>query len=369
MVRISLELIRKRSEHNDSEYSNLEELSLHQEKIERIENLDKWCKKLQILLLQGNFIPRIENLSRLKDLKYLNLALNCIEKLENIESLESLEKLDLTANFIHEISNCRSILWKLSNLKEIYLTGNACTNIRNYRLFVIKEVNHIEILDGIRITKKERIFANSLKPEDFVRFKADEYYQLQEYQSKKEQYRNDPRNAWINCPESRISDLVQNDETENKNESSEEKVGKEKNKERKLRGKDGNLMNINEANLCYNIRDMDNQLVFTIFVPKYLDTSDINITLESKGLRMTIRKKLFQLRLLEEISLDEEHLEIIRGQGSGRLQIKVKKLAHFKTHAIEMNCESKGNEYIEFESSLDDKKGNILSELDIPALI
>jgi protein TilB len=46
----------------------------------------------------------MENLNKLKELDYLNLALNNIAKIENIEGCESLRKLDLTVNFI-ELEN------------------------------------------------------------------------------------------------------------------------------------------------------------------------------------------------------------------------------------------------------------------------
>ena len=91
MVRINVDLLRRRSEHNEGELSTLEEISLHQFDIEKIENLDKYCRKLKILYLQNNVIPRMENLSRLKDLEYLNLALNNFTKIENIEGCESLK--------------------------------------------------------------------------------------------------------------------------------------------------------------------------------------------------------------------------------------------------------------------------------------
>ena len=42
----------------------------------------------------------MENLTKLKDLEYLNLALNNIQKIEGIEGCETLKKLDLTVNFI-----------------------------------------------------------------------------------------------------------------------------------------------------------------------------------------------------------------------------------------------------------------------------
>lgn len=103
MSRITLDLIRKRSEHNEGEIGTLEEIALHQENIKKIEIIDGTCKHLKILLLQNNLISKIENLSKLKRLEYLNLALNNIEVIENLEGLESLKKLDLTVNFIGDL--------------------------------------------------------------------------------------------------------------------------------------------------------------------------------------------------------------------------------------------------------------------------
>lgn len=51
--------MRKKSEHNECEISTLQELSLHQEDIEKIEHLQNWCRDLQILLLQSNLISKI----------------------------------------------------------------------------------------------------------------------------------------------------------------------------------------------------------------------------------------------------------------------------------------------------------------------
>nr|XP_022315580.1 protein tilB homolog [Crassostrea virginica] len=88
MVRITEDLVRKRAEHNNLEISTLEEVSLHQQDIEKIENLDKWCRDLKILYLQSNLIPKIENVGRLKKLEYLNLALNNVERIENLENVK-----------------------------------------------------------------------------------------------------------------------------------------------------------------------------------------------------------------------------------------------------------------------------------------
>lgn len=71
----------------------------------------------------------MENLNKLKELEYLNLALNSIAVIENIEGCESLQKLDLTVNFIDVDTIEKSVecLSKCKNLKELYLTGNPCT--------------------------------------------------------------------------------------------------------------------------------------------------------------------------------------------------------------------------------------------------
>lgn len=83
---ITRKLLRKRAEHNEGIITTLEEISLHQEELENInEVLGLTCKKLKILYLQNNIIPKIENLNHLKDLEYLNLALNNITKIEGLQ--------------------------------------------------------------------------------------------------------------------------------------------------------------------------------------------------------------------------------------------------------------------------------------------
>lgn len=42
----------------------------------------------------------MENLNKLRELEYLNLALNNISLIEGLENCDSLNKLDLTCNFI-----------------------------------------------------------------------------------------------------------------------------------------------------------------------------------------------------------------------------------------------------------------------------
>ncbi len=71
----------------------------------------------------------MENLSKLKELDYLNLALNSIELIEGLEGCESLRKLDLTVNFVNAETFKASMenLIKVPSLRELYLIGNPIT--------------------------------------------------------------------------------------------------------------------------------------------------------------------------------------------------------------------------------------------------
>ena len=57
--KISREFLLKRAEHNEGDLETLEEITLHQFDLEKIELLDKFCPNLQIILLQNNVIGKI----------------------------------------------------------------------------------------------------------------------------------------------------------------------------------------------------------------------------------------------------------------------------------------------------------------------
>ncbi|XP_041046457.1 protein tilB homolog isoform X7 [Carcharodon carcharias] len=158
-------LIRQRAEHNNCEIFSLEEISLHQQEIERIEHIDKWCRDLKIVYFQNNLIPKIggficltENVGRLKKLEYLNLALNNIERIENLDGCEFLKKLDLTVNFVGELTSVESLKHNV-HLHELFLVGNPCCEFDGYRKFVIATLPQLKSLDGKEITRSEQIQA------------------------------------------------------------------------------------------------------------------------------------------------------------------------------------------------------------------
>ena len=165
---ITRELLRKRAEHNEGILSTLEEVSLHQEELENInEVLGTTCRRLKILYLQNNLIPKMENLQHLKELEYLNLALNNIQKIEGLQNCEFLHKLDLTINFIDLDWLEESIdhLVSRQGLRELYMMGNPCqAHWEGFNFYVIAKLPQLRTLDGTEITKSMQILANQRLP-------------------------------------------------------------------------------------------------------------------------------------------------------------------------------------------------------------
>ncbi|KAL4423280.1 hypothetical protein ABPG77_004549 [Micractinium sp. CCAP 211/92] len=174
MGRITVDLLRRRAEHNDRCLATLQEIGLHAQGIQRLELLNQHCRALRILLLQNNLIAKIEGLHRLKELEQLNLALNNITRVQNLQRCESLRRLDLTANFVDlpGLLSLRSLA-ELEHLEELHLLGNPCASWPGYRPYVLGVLPRLASLDGKPVRPSERIAAAQQLPELETRLRAE----------------------------------------------------------------------------------------------------------------------------------------------------------------------------------------------------
>ncbi|XP_050530183.1 dynein axonemal assembly factor 11 isoform X3 [Daktulosphaira vitifoliae] len=383
MAYITIELLRKRCEHNEGEISTLEELSLHQEDLIKIENLQNWCKGLKILLLQSNLIFKIENVNKLKQLEYLNLALNCIEKVENLDRCESLNKLDLTMNFIGDLTSIESLKDNI-HLQTLYLTGNPCTDYEDYREFVIGTLPQLDTLDGNEISHYDKLAAKQ-KLKDIkhkIVVQQNNYLKNQKEKRKykrtpmkiiEENLSNDKNNEPINTefwnqpsentPECRVEMALHSRRAERLKNEPRKSNEYEKKSDPKLFAEDGRPYNINRAKVPYNLDVENERYVLTVQVYKYMDTSELDVDVQPKYVRVTIKSKILQLALDEEVKVDESNAK--RLVGSKKLEIimpkvnpiikpqkvtsnKLNKDSSTKTQKYLLNDEKKYNTSVEF---------------------
>ncbi|XP_053507266.1 dynein axonemal assembly factor 11-like isoform X3 [Ictalurus furcatus] len=386
MVLISEGLIRRRAEHNNCEIFSLEEISLHQQDIERIEYIDKWCRDLKILYLQNNLISKIENVGRLKKLEYLNLALNNIELIENLEGCEYLQKLDLTVNFVGRLSSVESLKQNM-HLRELFLVGNPCTEFKGYRQYVLACLPQLQWLDGTAIGRAERIQAlqNFDELKKCVIEQEAEYVERREKQKReglaetssinpqdldhkhlrrnysqitKENMNQDPNlechrnqnsnseneeNFWEKpcafTPESRLDAHRHLEEKRRAKERVREPKRKDK-PPRTLITSEGRVLNVNEPKLDFTLSENEekNCVLLDLHIYRHLDTSLLDVDVQTTYVRVTVKGKflqVFQLVLPAEVKPDSSTAQ--RSQTTGHLlitmlkvhgEVKVKKATH-----------------------------------------
>ncbi|XP_050926193.1 dynein axonemal assembly factor 11 isoform X2 [Lates calcarifer] len=363
MVYITEDMVRRRAEHNECEIFSLEEVSLHQQDIERIEHVDRWCRDLRILYLQNNLIPRIENVSRLKKLEYLNLALNNIEVIENLEGCESLQKLDLTVNFVGRLSSVESLRHNLQ-LTELFLVGNPCTEFDGYRQFVVASLPQLKWLDGTEISRSDRIRASQGLEEVRRRVLEQEKEHLRRRAREKEEAQrkaegeekgNKERKAGFDgrCPtleenkekeeeEEKTTSLLDEEQREREfwhtpcsftpesrleahRHLEEKRRAKEKEKEKKPKAPrtlitaDGRVMNVNEPKLDFSLTEdgENNTVVLDLAVYRHMDTSLIDVDVQPTYIRVSVKGKIFQMVLPAEVKPDSSTAQ--RSQTTGHL--------------------------------------------------
>eukprot|EP01084_Bolivina_argentea_P173202 299990_1 len=353
MVRITKELLQKRAEHNEGILSTLEEITLHQYNIEKIELIQSHCKHLKILYLQNNLIDKIENLYKLKELQYLNLALNNITKIEGLETCESLNKLDLTLNFI-DIDNFEESVNNLKQnifLSELHLTGNPCTDFKDYRLFIIHLLPQLKKLDSIEIKKSETIKAKQLYHSILkqIRKKSKEIKNRNNDKAKlkdKDVYKKSE--LYNHSVEGRKEAYYEEKEREEKQKKEDEKL-KEKNPYKmppdiikqtrkkmcviEQEGKNGELpkqRNIGRYEFkMEGINDLyDENIRVIIEAPKYLDTSEIFVDIHPLWFQVIIKQKSLLLHLSTEVKVNE--CRVRRVMCNGWLELIMPKLNYKK---------------------------------------
>ena len=347
-MRITVDLLRRRAEHNDGCLSDLKEIALHQQEIERLEVVGDVCRQLEILYLCNNYIAKIEGLQHLKNLQYINLAVNNITEISGLEGCEMLQRLDLTLNFVADM-HCVDNLRANPFLQTLHLTGNPCTKTAGYRAFVVHTLPHLTDLDGEPILKSERIVARQEEPEIVQSVEQDALKVREQERLKQElvkkgidpfppRFNEQGERVYGHTPEERIQMLRETQEEEFKRKNppvdpnSISALHAEMNKkpvkltaEEEIQ-KHGRLLMRNEAKFPFTFDESGNEVVITLEPGKYIATSLINIEVETTYVRITVKDKLVQFPLSVEVS--PSLAKVQRASTTGQLKITIPLAPH-----------------------------------------
>eukprot|EP01041_Mallomonas_annulata_P009334 gene9334-19376_t len=374
---ITRALLRKRAEHNEGMISTLEEISLHQEELESInEVMGATCRKLKILYLQNNIIPKIENLVHLKDLEYVNLALNNITKIEGFQNCEFLNKLDLTVNFVDvdELEESITNLTSRQCLRDLYMMGNPCqSNWEGFTSYVIARLPQLKYLDGTEITRSMRILALQQLPKleaelselavlkrrekETNRLQKEQQQQQQQQQQKtnkesipetdsdiielgdSDSVKKEAEELTDHSPETRV-EMYRELAQQKKEKEDREKVNmpKERNYEKEhkestesIRSKESELdekdiKQRNEGQWTFRWDEESNtgQVILEVDVSKHLDSSIIDVDVHPTYISIVIKGKLLRLKLPSEVKVAESKCQ--RSKVSGSLRVIMPKI-------------------------------------------
>lgn len=325
MPQLTEELIRKRAEHNEGCLPDLEEIALHQQELEKIESLETCCRHLKICLLQNNIIPKMENLNKLKELEYLNLALNNISKIEGVDHCESLKKLDLTVNFV-DIEDLEESIYNLKAnvmLEDLYLTGNPCEDWTGFKQYVIAHLPRLKQLDGKLVLPHERILARQALPQ----LTEDLELAVQANLAKKAAAAGVPVSEGAYTKESRNEMYLEMAEQKEEKERNERRrQGNELKPKREVPGVynyRGEIRQCNEGKFDFNLDDTTEpgKIIFELAVPKYLETGSLDVDVQPEYVRCVVKDKVTQLKLPAEVAPDRSKVQRSKTTGSLRIDM------------------------------------------------
>ena len=362
MGRITQELLRKRAEHNEGILSTMEEISLHQLSIEKIENLEYYCRHLKILYLQDNIIEKLENLDKLKELEYLNMAVNSISVIEGLENCESLNKLDMTMNFV-DIENLKDsvdCLSKVHSLREIYLTGNPCEKFKYCKEYVIARCPQITLYNGNEIMKSERIKASQMLP--MIEKELEKSSREHIIFKQNDPNEKNPNHYSVEYRRKLYKDLERDKENREKEKAEEQKKGSlwEDSKKEEIPSvykPNGEIRIVNKGNYEFHCEEdiiKTAQMTFTIKIPKFMDTNKIKVDLQPQYIRLDINGKITQWKFEHEIIVEKAIVE--RSTTTGVLEVRAPILGFKPRKNFKIKEEKKDKFEEEKKKELEKKK-------------
>ena len=316
---LTVALIKRRSEHHNGELKDMEEITLHQFDLENINILAKKCPRLKIVYLQGNQLTRLP-LLRLHYLDTLMLQMNNLQDVDGLQECLNLRVLDLTLNFISDLQ-CLIILVRNKKLKELTLQGNPIANMNKYLSFMLVTFD-LTMLDHEEINKTQQLtvrndhpnrmadiefLLKSYKPMDIVidhlACLPNEYVTAELYATQKCGHTIEER-----IKAARELKILRSKENDEKTVPI---------LHRRVYENNGNVLQCNEHDWKFNYSTTTSTIQFKVFIPKIIDTSALECSIEACYIKIIYNNKRLQVKSMETMQI--KHSVISRSKASGTL--------------------------------------------------
>jgi protein TilB len=262
--------------------------------------------------------------------------------------------LDLTVNFVDVDTLEESVthLRGLPRLRELFLMGNPCTDWAEWRLFVVGSVPQLGTLDGEEITRAERVRASQAVPRlraelrplaaakarEWASREAEEATERSKPLPAKKEHDEEEENAeWTPAERLRTYRAMAADrlaeeerrralepaqrdaEVEHARRLAEERRRQELEGEVSVRQK-------NEGGWEFKLEDEDGygRVVLRLQLPRFLDSSLVDVDATPSFVRVVVKGKVFCLRWPEEVRSDAGVAR--RSKTTGELVLTVPKV-------------------------------------------
>jgi protein TilB len=210
-------------------------------------------------------------------------------------------------------------------LEDLYVTGNKMTDWPGFRAYVIAHLPQLKQLEGKIILPNERIRAR----QDLPRLQEDLERAVQVSLAQKAQDAGKPVEEGAYTIESRNEmylELAAQKEEKELNEK--RRMGTEKKPPREVPGVynyRGDIRQCNEGKYDFNIDPYaePNKVIFELGVPKYLETTALDVDVNPLYVRVVVKDKVTQLKLPEEVRPDASKVQRSRVTGTLRIEMPV----------------------------------------------
>ncbi|KAJ8272935.1 hypothetical protein GJAV_G00095210 [Gymnothorax javanicus] len=302
MVLITEDLIRRRAEHNNCQIFSLEEVSLHQQDIEKIEYIDKWCRDLKILYLQNNLIPRIENVSKLKKLEAVCGGLLASTKISGRTGDQTFRE-DFGGQGLEAVRR------RVEEQEKAYRERRA-----REKQEALETQKNQEQQKSLKVTEENKENLGNPEEESSNQGRCTDDLD-QEFWDKPCAF----------TPESRL-ETHRHMEEKRRAEDRQREKGKKVKVPRTLITAEGRILNVNEPKLEFYLSEDEetNAIILDLAVYRHMDTSLLDVDVQPTHIRVEVKGKTFQLVLPAEVRPDSSTAK--RSQTTGHLLVTMPKV-------------------------------------------